>query len=41
MLDLVPFLIILNCSLFLASNMLNNGARLGHYFCLYDWQAEY
>ena len=36
----VTFLILLNCSLLLASNLINYGARLDHYFCLWHWQVR-
>ena len=37
---LVLILIILNCSLLLASNFINYGGRLGHHFCVYHWWAK-
>ena len=38
---LVPFLIILNCSMLLASNLINFGSSLGHILCQYHWLAKY
>ena len=37
---LVPFLILLNCSLLLAANIANYGARIKHFFSLCHWQAR-
>ena len=36
----VPFLIILDCILFLSLNVINYGAGLGHYFYLYYWHIK-
>ena len=38
---LVPLLVILDHNLFLASNVINYGAKWGLYFYFYHWQVEY
>ena len=36
---LLSLLILLNCHLLLASNLINYAARLGYYVCLYHWHV--